>query len=111
MLVGAMRLVACALALLVLTAVCAPIAAAASDDPMPCCRGEAAMMCCPFDGAGAWKACPGSQREAPPASLTVFALPVTTHLQAPRSGRRAGPAGSLGAGRLAESLPDPPPRG
>ncbi|HKD11167.1 MAG TPA: hypothetical protein VKE50_03790, partial [Thermoanaerobaculia bacterium] len=110
MLGGRMRWMALAAALLVATAICAPIAAAASDDPMPCCMGEGAAMCCPFDGAGTWKACPGSRHEAPPTGLTVFALPATEALDPPSAGAPSARVPGLSQEILAGSLPDPPPR-
>jgi hypothetical protein len=110
MLVDRMRLMAFAAALLVATAICAPIAGAASDDPMPCCRGEGAAMCCPFDGAGTWKACPGSRHEAPPTGLTIFALPATEPLDPPSAGAPPACAADLSEDLSAASLPDPPPR-
>jgi hypothetical protein len=110
MLGGRMRLTALAAALLVATAICAPIAAAASDDPMPCCRGEGAAMCCPFDGAGTWKACPGSRHEVPPTGLTVFALPAAEALDPPCAGAASARSRDLSQETLAGSLPDPPPR-
>jgi len=110
MLAGRMRLMALAAVLLVATAICAPIAAAASDDPMPCCRGEGAAMCCPFGGAGTWKACPGSRHEAPPAGPTIFALPAAETLEPPSAAAPSARTRDLSQEIFAGALPDPPPR-
>lgn len=98
------------LLLLLLAALLEPIGSAALSNPMPCCMGPGAAMCCPLNGSCVMKSCQGSEYEGRVASLSLFVLASPVGLARPENARLSIAARGAWPESFRPSLLDPPPR-
>ena len=99
------------LLLLFVSSLYEPIVSAALNDPMACCPGGGAAMCCPIDGSCVLKSCQGEEGQARLASLAIFTIPASAATPTPPR-PSVQTLLSLDVSRQAgvPALPDPPPR-